>query len=78
MLEVILCLAAGLLLSRFLKFPIERFLRPLAYSLIFLIGLEIGSENFSALPEMILQSLAIALSTISGSIIALYLLKRLR
>ncbi len=78
MLEPILCLAAGLLMSRFLKFPTERVLRPLAYSLIFLIGLEIGGENLSALPEMIIQSLAIALSTILGSMIALYLLKRLR
>ena len=78
MLEVALCLAAGLLLSRFIKFPIERFLRPLAYSLIFLIGLEIGGEGFPALPEMMLQSLIIALSTIFGSIIALYILKRLR
>lgn len=78
MLEILLCLASGFLAARLLRLRINPPLRPLAYTLILLIGLRVGSEGLSSLPEIILQSLLMALLTLSGSIIAVRAIRRMR
>ncbi|MEM0036973.1 MAG: hypothetical protein QXJ48_06190 [Candidatus Korarchaeum sp.] len=78
MLEVLLCLTSGFLVAKLLKLRVHRLLRPLAYALIFLIGLEVGSLGINSLPEVFLQSLAITLFALAGSILALRISGRLR
>ncbi len=78
MFEVLLCLVSGFLAARFLRMRTHSLLRPLTYAFIFLIGIEVGSGNPYMLPELFLQSLAITLSALSGSILALYASRRLR
>ncbi|MCS7103754.1 MAG: hypothetical protein NZ992_07755 [Candidatus Korarchaeum sp.] len=78
MLEVLLCLASGFLAAKLLKLRVNRLFRPLAYTLIFLIGLRVSSGSVTSLAEVLLQSLAITLSTLLGSILALQAFRRLK
>lgn len=77
MLEVIAFFLSGIIISRFIKLKVERSFILLAYTLIFFIGAEVGSEvSLLNLTDIIVKSVVIAASTLVGTMTFLLLLKR--